>query len=118
MRMHDLIANNEHFLNQDTIYLPKINFLYTMCTYYVYILWILAFVHYLFFGSASPWLRAKDGLKKPIFIGKPRFKVDFSSKYRKIDPNPQNIGVLGAKSGLKKSIFPGKPDLRSILLKT
>ena len=26
-------------------------------------------------------------------------------KYRKIDPNLQNIEVLGAKSGLKKSIF-------------
>ena len=29
-------------------------------------------------------------------------------KYRKFDPKPQDIGVLGAKTGLKKSIFLGK----------
>ena len=29
-------------------------------------------------------------------------------KYRKIDPGPQDIRVLGAKTGLKNSIFLGK----------
>jgi len=43
--------------------------------------------------------------QKIDFSGKQREKVDFSSKYRKIDLNPHNIEVLGAKSGLKKSIF-------------
>ena len=45
-------------------------------------------------------------------------KVDFSSKYPKIDPNPQDIGVLGAKTGLKKSIFIGKTRFKVYLLKT
>ena len=45
-------------------------------------------------------------------------KVDFTSKYLKIDPDPKDIGALGAKSGFKKSIFLEKPDSRSILFKT
>ena len=42
-------------------------------------------------------------LKKKIWTHK--YLIYRGSMYRKIDLNPQNIGVLGAKSGLKKSIF-------------
>ena len=36
-------------------------------------------------------LGAKFGLKKSIFLGKPRFKLHFNSKYWKIVPNTQDI---------------------------
>ena len=49
------------------------------------------------------------GLKKSFFLRKTRFKVDFTSKYRKIVTNMFNTKgipiILGAKNGLKKSIF-------------
>ena len=93
-------------------------------------IYILIFLSLNKFNQVAQFLFAKTlkksyALNTPLFWGWGQFsgtnslnwtslKVDFSFKYRKIDPITQNIGVFGAKTGLKKSIFLTKPVLRSI----
>ena len=52
----------------------------------------------------SPFRGVNNGNSTNGFLNTEK-SILVACKYRKIDPNPQNIGVLGAKSGLKKSIF-------------